>query len=47
MLKPHLCDYNDAYALVKKAVTVAGAAADKMKNIYLKTVHNLLIAYTK
>ena len=28
MLKPNLCDYSDAYILVKGNLTVSGAAAD-------------------
>ena len=31
MLKIHLCDYRNAYTLVKETIAVSGAAADKIK----------------
>ena len=50
MLKSSLCDYADAYILVKGTITIAGvendAAEDKqmreIKMQYLKIVHHLL-----
>ena len=48
MLKSSLCDYSDAYILVKGKITVAdtssaGAATNNI-NKYLKIVHHLLTA---
>ena len=49
MLKSSLCDYSDAYILVKGTISAnntaaAGAAAnDTNKKVYLKTVLHLLI----
>ena len=51
ILRSSLCDYSDAYILVKGNITVNNTAADgtaanndNKKNIYLKIVHHLLIA---
>ena len=48
MLKSSLCDYSDAYILVKGTITAnntaaQGAAANNTKKKYLKTVLDLLI----
>ena len=50
MLRSNLCDYADAYILVKGTITIAGAENDatedkqmrEIKMQYLKIVHHLL-----
>ena len=52
MLKSSLCDYSDAYILVKRTITIAGAgdnaaarqADEKDKGVVFKIVLHLLIA---
>ena len=49
MLKSSLCDYSDAYALVKETLSIAAEVGDKPSNankkvVYLKVVLHLLIA---
>ena len=52
MLRSNLCDYADAYILVKGTITITGAGNDdaakqldkRNKGIYLKIAHHLLIA---
>ena len=52
MLKSSLCDYSDAYILVKGTITIAGAGADaaarqageRNKGVAFKNWHHLLIA---
>ena len=49
ILKSSLCDYSDAYILVKRSITVSNTAADGAaanntnKKVILKTVLHLLI----
>ena len=53
MLKPSLCDYGDAYILVKDIITVPNASAGEVNanNAYKKVIYQkcagLLIAWTK
>ena len=55
MLKSNLCDYSDAYILVKRTIAITGAEADAVarqadernKQIILKSVHHSLNAETK
>ena len=50
MLKSSLCDYSDAYIIVKGTINVNNTAADGAaanninKKVYLKNVLHLLIA---
>ena len=49
MLKSSLCDYNDAYILVKETITVAdtsaaGAAENNTNKKVIFTMHHLLTA---
>ena len=50
MLRTSLCDYSDAYTLVKGTITVANTAAadadvnNANKKLYLKIVHHSLAA---
>ena len=52
MLKSNLCDYSDAYILVKGKITITGAGADaearqadeRDKGVTIKIVLHLLIA---
>ena len=52
MLRSSLCDYADAYILVKGTITITGAGNDdaakqldkRNKGIYLKIAHHLLIS---
>ena len=52
MLKSRLCDYSDAYILVKATITVNNNAADTdanntNKKVIFKNCAPLLIAYVK
>ena len=52
MLKSSLCDYSDAYILVKGTITITGAGVDddarqayeRNKGVIFKIVHHLLNA---
>ena len=50
MLRSNLCDYADAYILVKGTITITGAGDDDAakqsdeRNKFLKIVHHLLNA---
>ena len=48
MLRSDLCDYSDAYIVVKGTITVFRPnAAKKTKVLYLKIMHHLSIAFQK
>ena len=50
MLISHLCDFNDAYIVVKRTITVSSrnnAKKKKKKKWHLKIMHHLLIASQK
>ena len=38
MLKSSLCDYSDAYILVKGKITITGAGADDVVNDQMKEI---------
>ena len=51
MLISHLCDFNDAYIVVKRTITVSSRnnakKKKKKKKWHLKIMHHLLIASQK
>ena len=52
MLRSNLCDYSDAYVVVKEIITVTNSndAQKKKKDkktLHLKTMHHLLTAFQK
>ena len=55
ILKPTLCDYSDAYILVKRRITITGVGADaaarqadeRVKENYLKIVLHLINCKTE
>ena len=48
MLRSDLCDYSDAYIVVKGTITVLRPnAAKKTKVLHLKIMHHLSIAFQK
>ena len=48
MLRSDLCDYYDAYLVVKAEITVAEPIkAKRTKNVSLKTMHHLLTAFQR
>ena len=48
MLRSNLCDFNDAYIVVKGDITLEGDNdANKRKILHLKIMHQLLIAFQK
>ena len=38
MLKSSLCDYNDAYILVKDRITITGAGAERQKDWQMREI---------
>ena len=48
MLRSDLCDYSDAYIVVKGTITVVNPnAGKKTKVLHLKTMHHLSTAFQK
>ena len=45
MLRPDLCDFSDAYTVVKGTITVTGI--EKIDLRHLKIMHHLLVVFQK